>query len=43
MKNIFYSCKDAAEKYGLKNNYVAGANIASFLKLSEAMIAQGVV
>ena len=43
MKNIFYSCKDAAEQYGLNNNYVAGANIASFLKLSEAMIAQGVV
>ena len=43
MKNIFYSCKDAAEKYGLENNYVAGANIASFLKLAEAMIAQGVV
>ncbi len=43
MKNIFYSCKNASETYGLKNNYVAGANIASFLKLSEAMIAQGVV
>lgn len=43
MKNIFYSCKNASEKYGLNNNYVAGANIASFLKLSEAMIAQGVV
>lgn len=43
MKNIFYSCKDAAEKYNLGNNYVAGANIAAFLKLSEAMIAQGVV
>lgn len=43
MKNIFYSCKESAEKYGLKNNYVAGANIASFLKLSQAMIEQGVV
>ena len=43
MKNIFYSCKNASEKYGLNNNYVAGANIASFLKLAEAMIAQGVV
>lgn len=43
MKNIFYSCKNAAEKYGLNNNYVAGANIAAFLKLSEAMLAQGVV
>lgn len=43
MKNIFYSCKNAAEKYGLNNNYVAGANIAAFEKLSEAMKAQGVV
>lgn len=43
MKNIFYSCKDAAEKYNLGNNYVAGANIAAFEKLSDAMIAQGLV
>ena len=43
MKNIFYSCKNAAEKYELGNNYVAGANIAAFEKLAEAMIAQGVV
>lgn len=43
MKNIFKSCKNASATYGLNNNYVAGANIASFLKLAEAMIAQGVV
>lgn len=43
MKNIFHSCKDSAKKYGLNNNYVAGANIAAFLKLAEAMIEQGVV
>ena len=43
MKNIFYSCKDAADRYGLGNNYAAGANIAAFTKLAEAMIAQGVV
>ncbi|MBP3923860.1 NADP-specific glutamate dehydrogenase [bacterium] len=42
MVNIFRSCKDAAEKYGLDNNYVAGANIAAFIKLSSAMIAQGI-
>lgn len=43
MTNIFKSCKDAAEEYGFGNNYVAGANIAAFVKLSEAMKAQGVV
>ena len=43
MVNIFKSCKDAAEKYDLGNNYVAGANIAAFTKLSQAMIAQGIV
>ncbi len=43
MVNIFKSCKDAAEKYNLGNNYVAGANIAAFTKLSEAMVAQGIV
>ncbi|MCQ2790086.1 MAG: NADP-specific glutamate dehydrogenase, partial [bacterium] len=43
MVNIFKSCKDAAEEYGYGNNYVAGANIAAFSKLSEAMKAQGVV
>lgn len=42
MVNIFKSCKDAAEKYELANNYVAGANIAAFLKLSSAMKAQGI-
>ena len=43
MKNIFSSCKSAAEKYQLGNNYVAGANIAAFTKLAEAMIEQGIV
>lgn len=43
MKNIFKSCKDAADRYELGNNYAAGANIAAFTKLAEAMIAQGVV
>lgn len=43
MKNIFHSCKNSASKYGLKNNYVAGANIAAFSKLAEAMVEQGVV
>ena len=43
MINIFASCKDAAVKYDLKNNFVAGANIASFSKLAQIMLAQGVV
>jgi len=43
MINIFNSCKTSAQEYGLGNNYVAGANIAAFTKLSTAMIAQGVV
>ena len=43
MTNIFKACQDAATNYGFGNNYVAGANIAAFEKLSEAMKAQGVV
>ncbi len=43
MTNIFKSCQEAAKEYGLGNNYVAGANIAAFTKLSEAMLAQGVM
>jgi glutamate dehydrogenase (NADP+) len=43
MINIFNSCKENAEKYGCAGNYVAGANLAAFDKLAQAMIAQGVV
>lgn len=43
MINIFNSCKSASEEYNLGNNYVAGANIAAFKKLAEAMLAQGIV
>ena len=43
MINIFNSCKSSAEEYNLQNNYVAGANIAAFTKLANAMIAQGIV
>ena len=42
MVNIFHNLDDAAKKYGLDGNYVAGANIAGFLKVAEAMLAQGV-
>ena len=43
MKNIFASCESAAREYGLEGNYMAGANIAGFLKVAEAMKAQGCV
>ena len=43
MKNIFNSSVAAAEKYGMPGNVVAGANIAGFLKVADAMLAQGVV
>jgi len=43
MVNIFHNLDEAAAKYGMKGNYVAGANIAGFLKVADAMIAQGIV
>ena len=43
MKSIFKSCDEAARTYGLEGNYMAGANIAGFLKVAEAMKAQGCV
>ena len=43
MKNIFTASVDAAEKYGMPGNLVAGANIAGFIKVADAMLAQGVV
>ena len=42
MVNIFNQCHDAAEQYGLPGNFVAGANIAGFKKVADAMMAQGV-
>lgn len=41
MKSIFKACDDAAKEYGMAGNYMAGANIAGFLKVAEAMKAQG--
>ena len=43
MTNIFKMCKDTSDEYSLGINYVAAANIAAFKKVSEAMIAQGVI
>lgn len=42
MVNIFAKADDAAKRYGVAGNYVAGANIAGFEKVVEAMLAQGV-
>ena len=43
MKNIYDSSVTAAKKYGMEGNLVAGANIAGFLKVADAMLAYGVV
>ncbi|MBE6955719.1 MAG: NADP-specific glutamate dehydrogenase [Ruminococcaceae bacterium] len=43
MKNIFESSVSAAKEYGMEGDLVAGANIAGFLKVAEAMKAQGVM
>lgn len=43
MVNIYKNSRDAAEKYGFKDNLVVGANIAGFLKVADAMYKQGIV
>ena len=43
MKDIFAACDSASKEFGLEGNYMAGANIAGFLKVAEAMKAQGCV
>ena len=43
MKNIHRSCVEAAAQYGQPGNYVAGANIAGFVRVADAMLDQGVV
>ncbi len=43
MANIHRNAAETAEKYGMEGNYVAGANIAGFLKVAEAMEAQGLI
>ena len=42
MKNIFKQCHETAVKYGQPRNLALGANIAGFLKVYDAMLAQGV-
>lgn len=43
MTSIFKACDDASKEFGMPGNYVAGANIAGFLKVAKAMYAQGVI
>lgn len=43
MIDLFHNLDAAAKKYGMDNNYVAGANIAGFEKVVDAMTAQGIV
>ena len=43
MVGIFHNLDNAAKEYGMEGNYVAGANIAGFLKVADAMMLQGVV
>ena len=43
MESIHKQAQQAAERYGMPGNYVAGANIAGFVKVADSMIDQGVV
>ena len=43
MISITHNMVDAAKRYGMEGNYVAGANIAGFEKVVNAMTAQGIV
>ena len=43
MSNIFKNIDKTSKEYGLEGDYVAGANIAGFKKVADAMLAQGVI
>jgi glutamate dehydrogenase (NADP+) len=43
MTRIFKDCDEAAKEFGMPGNYVAGANIAGFQKVADAMLAQGII
>ena len=43
MVAVHQRCRDTAEEYGQPGNYVAGANIAGFVKVADAVLALGVV
>jgi glutamate dehydrogenase (NADP+) len=43
MESIYKNASDAAAEYGMAGNLVAGANIAGFIKVAEAVLAQGAI
>ena len=43
MKNIYQNASNAAKEFGFEDNLVVGANIAGFIKVADAMLAQGIV
>ncbi|MCL2075143.1 MAG: NADP-specific glutamate dehydrogenase, partial [Betaproteobacteria bacterium] len=43
MEGIYHNAANAARKYGHPDNFVVGSNIAGFLKVADAMMAQGAV
>ena len=43
MKNIYDACRDTAEEFDQKNNFMLGANVAGFEKVAKAMSSQGLV
>ena len=43
MKSIHQACVATSERFGVAGNYVAGANIAGFLKVADSMLDQGIV
>lgn len=43
MRTIHRRCREAAEEYAHPDDYVTGANVAGFLKVADAMLAQGLV
>lgn len=43
MENIFKTVNETAKEYGMEDNYMAGANIAGFIKVANSMIDQGIV
>ncbi|HBR08295.1 MAG TPA: NADP-specific glutamate dehydrogenase, partial [Clostridiales bacterium] len=43
MQNIFRACYEASDACGKPGNLMVGANVAGFLKVADAMLAQGIV
>ena len=43
MQGIHRSCWHTAEELGARSNYIVGANVAGFLRVAKAMIAQGLI